>query len=162
MCCVLVCQKFPESCCETVPILVSLTMVLSRPCRAFRLSTPLSSGWSMVWRPWHCARWYCLKLLNTPDFPRRKPFVMACALAYLLGYSPWLQYRRNSTSTRVFKMWDPNFVTVSHVFHFTVHFLQPSHWTREENDMHALTVTSRRSPADSTLDCFQFNCQAGH
>ena len=56
-------QRFPCVVCvlfETVPVLVWSTMGFIRPFkenrRALPLSTPLSSGWSMVWCPWPCTR----------------------------------------------------------------------------------------------------------
>ena len=53
-------QKFPNVAFETVPMFVWLTMALSRPFKVDRLALPLcttlSSGRSVMWRPWLCAR----------------------------------------------------------------------------------------------------------
>ena len=66
-------------------------MAVSRPFKedrpALPLSTPLSSRRSMVWCPWLCARRECLKLLNTRDLPRSKPFVRVALPASLSARS---------------------------------------------------------------------------
>ena len=84
-------RSFPNVVFETVPVLVWLTMALSRPLKEDRpslpLSTPLSSRRSMVWCPWLCDRRECLKFLNTSDLPKCKPLVVAALPASLSARS---------------------------------------------------------------------------
>ena len=80
-------RSFPNVVFETVPMLVWLTMALSRPFKedrlALPLSTPLPSRRSLVWCLWLCARRQCLKLLNTLYLPRIKPLVTVALPASL-------------------------------------------------------------------------------
>ena len=57
------------SVCLSVSVCLCLCVCLSLP-----VCLSVSFRWLMMWCTWLCARRYCLKLLNTLDLLRRKPF----------------------------------------------------------------------------------------
>ena len=70
-------QVFSRFVFKTVLALMSLTVALSQPLKVDYQMFPLSMPLSMMWCPWPCSCDKCLKLLNTPDLPRRKTLAIA-------------------------------------------------------------------------------------